>query len=190
VFAGIAQDDATKDAYMSFDSFSLILTKSRGTQQEHIDLLYPLSQFALTISNDVDTTIAYRVKNNVGKVTSIVSLGTLLSSQVNISDKTVKFNELIKKIKNFNHNSLAGRMIVEDGFGQLFQMTVKNKEKFVRDYIKMLLQERTHESVAMLFIAGQVSQDGVYVVSYFGVVNRLVMEKCTIRTCSRQCFQL
>jgi hypothetical protein len=139
----IAQADNTKNDFMSFDSFSLILTKSSETQQEHIDLLYPLSQFALTISNDVDTTIAYRLGKCVNEVNSMVSLGALLQSQVNVSDKTDKFKELIKKIKNINKNTLAGKMIEDEGYGQLFQMSIKNKDtntnrnaKFERAYIK------------------------------------------------------
>jgi len=138
-----AQADNTKNGYMSYDSFSLILTKSDNTQQEHIDLLYPLSQFALTISNDVDTTIAYRVKKEVGKVNSMISLCTLLLSELSLIDKTAKFNELIKKIKQITPDSSAGKMIMKDGFGQLFQMRMKTNEtatnetlKFERAYIK------------------------------------------------------
>ena len=139
----IAQADTTKGGFMSFDSFSLILTKSSETQQEHIDLLYPLSQFALTISNNVDTTIAYRLGKCINEVNSMVSLGALLQSQVNVCDKTDKFKELIKKIINIDKNSLAGKMIEDDGYGQLFQMRIKIKDstsnkntKFERAYIK------------------------------------------------------
>jgi hypothetical protein len=138
-----AQADNTKNEYMSYDSFSLILTKSENTQQEHIDLLYPLSQFALTISNDVDTTIAYRVKKEVGKVNSMISFCTLLLSELSLIDKTAKFNELIRKIRNISPDSSAGKMIVKDGFGQLFQMRMKTNKtatnenlKFERAYIK------------------------------------------------------
>jgi hypothetical protein len=139
----IAQADTTKNGFMSFDSFSLILTKSSETQQKHIDLLYPLSQFALTISNDVDTTIAYRLGKSISEVNSMVSLGVLLQSQVNVSDKTDKFKKLIKKIKNIDKKSLAGKMIEDEGYGQLFQMRIQNKDttsnnnsKFDCAYIK------------------------------------------------------
>lgn len=140
---GIAQADTTKGDFMSFDSFSLILTTSKETQQEHIDLLYPLSQFALTISNNVDTTIAYRLRKSVNEVNSMVSLGALLQSQMNERDKTDKFKELIIKIKNISKNSLAGKMIEDEGYGQLFQIRIKKKNTtsdknsiFERAYIK------------------------------------------------------
>ena len=139
----IAQADTTKGDFMSFDSFSLILTTSKETQQEHIDLLPPLSQFALTISNNVDTTIAYRLRKSVNEVNSMVSLCALLQSQMNEREKTDKFKELIIKIKNISKHSLAGKMIEDEGYGQLFQMKIKNKNTttsknsiFERAYIK------------------------------------------------------
>lgn len=131
-----AQADTTKDDYMSYDSFSLILTRSEKNQQEHIDLVHPLSQFALTISNDVDTTIAYRVKKDVGEVNSMASLCTMLKSEKIVTDKTNKINELMKEIKKIQPDTSVGKMIVKDGFGQLFQMRVKPNETQTNDNIK------------------------------------------------------
>jgi hypothetical protein len=140
----MAQADTTQNEFMSFDSFSLILTKSDTTQQEHIDLLHPLSQYALTISNDVDTTIAYRVKKEVGEVNSMISLCNQLSLELIANgDKTGKFKNVFRKIKEIKPNSPVGQMIEIEGFGKLFQVkTTKqgmgnNKNlKFERAYIK------------------------------------------------------
>jgi hypothetical protein len=71
------------------------------------------------------------------------SLCTLLLFELRLIDKTPKFNKLIKKIKKISPDSTAGKMIVKDGFGQLFQMRMKTIEaashpntKFERAYIK------------------------------------------------------
>ena len=126
----MAQADTTQNEFMSFDSFSLILTKSDTTQQEHIDLLHPLSQYALTISNDVDTTIAYRVKKEVGDVNSMISLCNQLSWELCANgNKTGKFKNVFKKIKEINSDSPVRQMIEKDGFGKLFQIGTRNKEK-------------------------------------------------------------
>jgi nucleoid DNA-binding protein len=129
---------------MSFDSFSLILTKSDTTQQEHIDLLHPLSQYALTISNDVDTTIAYRVKKEIGEVNSMISLCNQLYSELCANGtKADKFKNVFKKIKEIDSDLAVRQMIEIDGFGKLFQIRMTNKEKgtnkktkFERAYIK------------------------------------------------------
>jgi hypothetical protein len=138
----MAQADTTQNEYMSFDSFSLILTKSDTSQQEHIDLLHPLSQYALTFSNDVDTTIAYRVKKEIEEVNSMFSLCNQLSSELLANGtKPQKFKNLFKEIKNIDPDSPVGKMIVKDRFGELFQIRIKNKQtiknsKYESAYIK------------------------------------------------------
>ena len=140
----MATADTTQNKFMSFDSFSLILTKSDTTQQEHIDLLHPLSQFALTISNDVDTTIAYRVKKEVGEVNSMISLCNQLTSELGENGvKTDKFKKVFKKIKEIDSDLPVRQMIEIDGYGKLFQIRTSDKEKgtsrkakFDRAYIK------------------------------------------------------
>jgi hypothetical protein len=138
----ISQADTTKNEYMSFDSFSLILTKSNTPQQEHIDLLPPLSQYALTISNDVDTTIAYRVKKEVGEVNSMVSLCCQISSELCANGiKTDKFKNVFKKINDIDSDLPVRQMIDMDGFGKLFQIRTTNREK---ETIKKLKFERAY----------------------------------------------
>jgi hypothetical protein len=137
----MAQADTTKNGYTSYDSFSLILTDSDTTQQEHIDLLHPLSQYALTISNDVDTTIAYRVKKEITSVNSMISCCTQLSSELSADGTNAeKFKKVFKKIGDISSDSYVRQMIEKDGFGKLFQIRTTNKEKrnskFERAYIQ------------------------------------------------------
>jgi hypothetical protein len=137
----MAQADTTKNGYTSYDSFSLILTDSDTTQQEHIDLLHPLSQYALTISNDVDTTIAYRVKKEITPVNSMISFCTQLSSELSANGTNAeKFKKVFKKIGDISTDSHVRQMIEKDGFGKLFQIRTTNKEKrnskFERAYIQ------------------------------------------------------
>jgi hypothetical protein len=126
----MAQADTTQKEFMSFEYFSLILTKSDTTQQAHIDLLHPLSQYALTISNDVDKTIAYRVKKEAGEVNSMIALCNQISLELCAPGvKTGKFNNVFRKIIGINSDSPVRQMIEIDGFGKLFQIRTTNKEE-------------------------------------------------------------
>jgi len=48
---------------MTFDTFSLILTKSTKDQHPHLDLGKPLVQYSMILSDDVTSTVCYDVKN-------------------------------------------------------------------------------------------------------------------------------
>jgi len=115
-------DNKREGKKMSYSSFSLILTTSSGKQEKHLDLATPLAQFALILSNNVDSTIAYRVTSRE-KVDSMDKFcGLLKSGGACKKWNTVeRADELIDLINTIGPETRVGKMIKYDGYGQLFQ---------------------------------------------------------------------
>ena len=69
-FMGYARESANEIANeiagnqeMTFDTFSLILTKSTKDQHPHLDLENPLVQYGMILSDDVISKVCYHDKN-------------------------------------------------------------------------------------------------------------------------------
>ena len=121
-----------KGSEWKMGSFNLILTNNKEKQQEHLDLAFPLAQFALTLSHEVDTTISYKVTANT-TVDTMPKLGDLLQ-QISkqwkgMGDKS-NVKKLVDIIKKMDHNECnVTNMITNKGCGQLFQIMETSDKK-------------------------------------------------------------
>ena len=118
-------DNKREGKTMKYGSFSLILTKNSGKQEKHLDLATPLAQFALILSNNVDSTIAYRVTsrekvNSMDKFCELLRAGGVCKKWNTVG----KAEELINLINKIDPISRVGKMISHQGYGQLFQTMI------------------------------------------------------------------
>jgi hypothetical protein len=119
---------------MKYGSFSLILTRNSGKQEKHLDLATPLAQFAHILSNNVDSTIAYRVTsreivNSMGKFGDLLKAGGACRKWNTVE----RAEELIELISTIGPETRVGKMIKNNGYGQLFQ-TMMPPDVFLKEF--------------------------------------------------------